>query len=84
MQQCLAIYIMSNDAMMTMNGIQAAIADVKNPDARRHLSRDAVDTLVKDEGSTCTEAAYLRLGLLVGRTRRHRRMGFCAPIVHRD
>ena len=37
MQQRLIVYIVSNDALMTMNGIQAGIADVKNPDARRHL-----------------------------------------------
>ena len=54
---------MSNDAMTTMNGIQAGIADVKNPEARINLSRDTVDTAIKDEKSTYAEAAYLRLGL---------------------
>ena len=63
MQQRLIVYIVSNDAMMTMNGNQAGIADVKNPEARINLSRDTVDTAIKGERSTYAEAACLRLGL---------------------
>ena len=63
MQQRLIVYFMSNNAMMTGNGIRAGIANAKNPDTRRRLSRDAEATLVNDEGSTHTEAAYLRLEL---------------------
>ena len=63
MQQRLIVYIMSNDTMMTVIDSQAEIANAKNPDARRRLSRDAEATLVNDEGSTHPEAAYLLLEL---------------------
>ena len=63
LRRCLAVYFMSNKAMLMMDGVRAEVADAMNPDVRRHLSHDADDALTRDERSIRGETEHLILGL---------------------
>ena len=63
LRRCLAVYFMSNKATLMMDGVRAEVAGTMNPDARRHLSPDAVDALIRDDWSIRGEAEHLHLGL---------------------